>query len=33
MDLFFKHPRVARLWEKERQTDSYYGFFIDIDGV
>jgi hypothetical protein len=29
MDLFFKHPRVAPLWELERQNDSYYGFPSD----
>jgi hypothetical protein len=26
MDLFLKHTRIAPLWEKERQNDSYYGF-------
>jgi hypothetical protein len=26
MDLFLNHPRVAALWQRERQNDSYYGF-------
>jgi len=29
MDLFLKHPRIAPLWEKEKQNDSYYGFPFD----
>jgi hypothetical protein len=26
---FFKHPRVRGLWERDRKTDSYYGFRPD----
>ena len=27
MATFFSHPRIAALWEIEKKTDSYYGFF------
>ena len=26
MKLFFSNPRISKLWQKERKTESYYGF-------
>lgn len=33
MAIFFSHPRIAAVWETEKETDSYYGFYPPTENL